>query len=387
MATLYELLGVDTHARPQTLRNAYRRLARKHHPDINPDPKSHERMAEINAAFETLIDPIKRQEYDALITGASTTQSAPRHDPREHQAPATVSVRILHRLKQHKTPIYALSFAPDTAELVSASFDNELMWWDTTTGESTRRARLEGGVVSTLQALVEDRVIAAGCSESMVSTWALRGDKVEFWRNSPLEWVCAVGVSPNGQAIAMGSVYSALQVVRTDNGDALFAGTGHGQSITSVCWSHEGRYIATGSADASVKLWSGVTGKELHTFQNVRSTVTAMAFSPDGRMLAVAAVDRSIRLFRLADLTLDKVLFGHEKPIEAMAFHPNSLLLGSVSRDGVVGLWNAVQGSGHAKISASPQALNAIAFSPDGNRLAVGGLDKILRVWELTFKH
>jgi len=382
VATLYDVLGVESTAKPSTLRHAYRRLARKHHPDVNPDPTSHERMAQINTAFQTLIDPVRRQEYDAVIMGASvTTQSTP--DPRATHTPATVSVRIAHRLRQHKTPIYAISFVPDTGQLVSSAFDNELIWWQD--GEPERRLRLEGGVVSTLQAIENERVVAAGCSESMVSTWSIRNGAVEYWRNSPLEWVCSVAVSPDGNAIAMGSVHNVLQVCRTENGDALFAGVGHEQSVTSIAWSPDSRFVATGSADATVKLWSTATGKDLHTFTNVRSTVTSLAFSKDGRWLAVAAVDLSIRLFRLADLSLDKTFFGHQKPIEAMAFHPNGLLLGSVSRDGAVGLWNPVQGRGHAKIEASGQALSAIGFSPDGKRLAAGGMDKTLRVWDLTF--
>lgn len=382
MATLYDVLGVDCNAKPSMLRHAYRRLARKHHPDVNTDPTSHERMAQINTAFQTLIDPVRRQEYDAVIMG-SPAVTAPGADPRERSMPASVSVRIAHRLRQHKTPIYAISFAPDSGQMVSSAFDNEVIWW--AEGEPERRLRLEGGVVSTLQALPEDRVVAAGCSESMVSTWAMANGAVEYWRNSPLEWVCSVGVSPDGKAIAMGSVHNVLQVCKTENGEAMFAGTGHEQSVTAISWSADGRFVATGSADATVKLWSGVTGKELHTFTNVRSTVTALAFSLDGRWLAVAAVDLSIRLFKLNELALDKTFFGHQKPIEAMAFHPDGLLLGSVSRDGSVGLWNPVQGRGHAKIEASPQALSALAFSPDGKRLAVGGMDKILRVWDLTF--
>ncbi|MBX7132804.1 MAG: DnaJ domain-containing protein [Fimbriimonadaceae bacterium] len=381
MATLYDVLGVDTNAKASTLRHAYRRLARKHHPDVNPDPTSHERMAEINTAFQTLIDPVRRQEYDAVIMGAPVMPQTAA-DPREQRAPATVSVRTAFRLRHHKTPIYAISFSPE-GQMVSSAFDNEIIWWKD--GEPDRRLRLEGGVVSTLQALPKDRVVAAGCSESMVSTWSLSNGSVEYWRNSPLEWVCSVGVAPDGSAIAMGSVHNVLQVCKTDNGDALFAGTGHEQSVTAIGWSPDGRFVATGSADATVKLWSGATGKELHTFTNVRSTVTSITFSPDGRWLAVAAVDLSIRLFKLNELSLDKTFFGHQKPIEAMAFHPNGLLLGSVSRDGAVGLWNPVQGRGHAKIEASPQALSALAFSPDGKRLAVGGMDKILRVWDLTF--
>lgn len=384
MATFYEVLGVEPQAKPNTLRQAYRKLARKFHPDISEDEKAHERMAEINSAFETLIDPDRRKEYDAGL-GVPGYGSWVNATAEAYREPDTVTVRLVHRLREHRTPIYSISFAPDNRRMVSSSFDNEVLWWDTNDFSVVRRVKLEGGVVSTTRALTDDRVVAVGSSESIVSVWVLDSDRVESWRNSQLEWVSCMGVSTDGHKVALGSLYHTLQVCRAKTGDAVFAGTGHSQSVTAVAWSPDGRFVATGSADATVKLWSGVSGRELHTFKAVRSTVTALAFSADNEFLAVAAVDLSIRVFRLADLSLIKTFFGHEKPIEQIAWHPEGVLLGSVARDGSVRLWNVREGRGHAKIDASAQPLNCISFSRDGQYMAVGGLDRALRVWQLRF--
>ncbi|MGE3841249.1 MAG: DnaJ C-terminal domain-containing protein [Vicinamibacterales bacterium] len=63
---LYLLLGVPREARADEIRRAYRRLARKYHPGINPgDRAAAERFAEIALAFETLNDPDRRRTYDA----------------------------------------------------------------------------------------------------------------------------------------------------------------------------------------------------------------------------------------------------------------------------------------------------------------------------------
>ena len=67
LSTLYETLGVTPIALQDEVKNAYRKLAREYHPDINPDPKAHDRMAQINVAFEVLSDPVRRMEYDASI--------------------------------------------------------------------------------------------------------------------------------------------------------------------------------------------------------------------------------------------------------------------------------------------------------------------------------
>jgi molecular chaperone DnaJ len=61
----YQILGVSRNASEKEIKQAYRRLARRHHPDLNPNDKSAEaRFKEINAAYEVLSDPEKRKKYD-----------------------------------------------------------------------------------------------------------------------------------------------------------------------------------------------------------------------------------------------------------------------------------------------------------------------------------
>jgi len=72
----YKTLGVERNATEAEIKSAYRKLARKHHPDVNPNNKDAERrFKEINEAYQVLSDAGKRKKYDEL--GADWERGAP----------------------------------------------------------------------------------------------------------------------------------------------------------------------------------------------------------------------------------------------------------------------------------------------------------------------
>ena len=60
----YDILGVSESASPEQIKESYRRLAKRYHPDISKDPDAEEKFKEIQEAYAVLSDPEKKSNYD-----------------------------------------------------------------------------------------------------------------------------------------------------------------------------------------------------------------------------------------------------------------------------------------------------------------------------------
>ncbi len=92
----YQVLGVPRDAAPAEIKSAYRRLARKYHPDYNKDPDAERQMRLINQAYQVLNDPEERRAYDQSwarhVQGSQLTRQATRSEG-ERAADEATTVR------------------------------------------------------------------------------------------------------------------------------------------------------------------------------------------------------------------------------------------------------------------------------------------------------
>ena len=96
----YRLLGVPRHASTPEIRRAYRRLARRHHPDRNRRPDGPERFRALADAYAVLNDPARRARYDH-------DTAAPQPPPIPPTRPARVSLRGVVELSAREAQLAA----------------------------------------------------------------------------------------------------------------------------------------------------------------------------------------------------------------------------------------------------------------------------------------
>ena len=81
----YKILQVDSAADPDIIAVAYKRLARKYHPDTNPSPEATHRMQALNTAYRVLRDPITRTQYDRKRAAQASWSARDAEAPRPHE--------------------------------------------------------------------------------------------------------------------------------------------------------------------------------------------------------------------------------------------------------------------------------------------------------------
>ncbi|TZF86093.1 J domain-containing protein (plasmid) [Pedobacter sp. BS3] len=129
----YKILGIDKNASADDIKKAYRKLARKYHPDLNPDDKeANKKFQQINEANEVLSDPEKRKKYDQY--GKDWQHAEQFEQARQQQQ------------RQHRQSSYdgGYSYSGGFDEGDFSDFFASMFGGGRTTGSSRQQARFRG---------------------------------------------------------------------------------------------------------------------------------------------------------------------------------------------------------------------------------------------------
>jgi len=366
---------------------------------LGQDPKINEKIAECKGRIQDLKGKIKQfvdSHYNnnnnnnnnttflkSFLQKHSLTLSS---DNDRGQRPPILRQR--KRLPGHFGKIYALHWASDSQDIVSASQDGKLLIWNALTGNKKVAIPLRSAWVMTCAYSPDGKFVASGGLDNLCSIfniqdsigWEIRQPHRELQQHEGYLSECKF-IDDAQIVTASGDGTIILWDIEKQTPTKHF--TEHGGDVQSVSVLKERSLLLSGAIDAKAKVWDWRIGNCEKTFGGFESDINSVRWFPDGYAFATGSDDATCRLF---DLRAHRQLNTYHSDeifstVTKIDFSKSgSYLFAGYDEEPTCAVWDVLSAEKIMPLQ-HPVRCSCVQTSPDGYCVATGCWDKTLRIW------
>lgn len=392
----YELFGLKFGASQAEIKQAYRQLVKRWHPDRFPHNSSQQQAAEekikqLNEAYQVL----KSYQPEATPNSPDRSPNPPQTRPTYTTTPTSAETFYNRAAEAANARNYeeaidclnaAIRINPDYAEAYRyRGFIYSVLGFERRAEVDLRKAKDLGrrnssytpGVSSRPSPNSSTNRSSSGSSQPVSQNWKCVHT---FTTQSAVH---SLIVSRSRSLFISGNGDSTVKLWNLQTHKQIGSLTGHTAPVLSVCLSQDSKLLASGSQDHSIKLWHSETGSLLRTFIGHTAAVTSVVISPDRQMLISGSADRTVKIWQLSSGKLLQTFARHTASVHAVAISSSGKLVASGSADQSIRLWEVKTGQLLGAFGQRTSPVLSLAMSPEDKMLVAGEANGTIKLWNL----
>ncbi len=307
---------------------------------------------------------------------------------------------------KHGAPFITCRFDPKGRFLFAAAEDRSVVRWDLASGAKTVLQAHDSWVGDLAFSPDGEMLVTAGYDDTLI-WWPVAAEKPEPVRKVKAHdgWIRALAVSPDGKLLASAGNDRTVKLWNMADGTPVRAFEGHLNHVYSLLYHPSGEFVLSGDLLGRIHQWEAATGhlagifdaKALHSYNKGQAVdfggVRSLALSPDGKHLAAAGLHKAENplgavheaIVLRFDWETGKLLMSHLLPgIKSVAwrvrFHPEGFLIAASGGGGGGHLvfWKMEEKPFHSL--KLPDTAREADLHPDGLRIATAHYGKAVRI-------
>lgn len=307
------------------------------------------------------------------------------HDIPEHDPTLAPKVRFVG----HRHTVASISVSPDSAFLVSGSWDTSVRLWNITTLQTIKVLRGHSDFVTSVSFSYDGALIVSGDIGGIICIWnAKNGSQIRKLKGHSSA-ITSITFSPHDIYILSSSADRTMRLWNTNSGTHHMTLMGHSKEVISASFSPDGAYIVSVSLDCTVKIWDAKTHIQQSSKRKAQDIINiTLVISPNGQYVASATADHTIELWDSFKGSYLRMLKGHSGRVYSISFSQNSSQLVSGSADNSVRLWNIFKGTCLCILNGHTDSIKSVKFLGNSHQIVSGSFDTTVKIWDtLTRLH